>query len=53
MLLEEDEYEYKYIDIYQELEDTAYKQRTYIKKQNNKIIFVTNIKEEASYLLNK
>ena len=53
MLLEEDEYEYKYIDIYQELEDTAYKQRTYIKKKGNKIIFETNIKEEAFYLLNR
>lgn len=53
MLLEEDEYEYKYIDIYQELEDTAYKQRTYIKKKDNKIIFETSIKEEVSYLLNR
>lgn len=52
MLLEEYEYEYKYIDIYQELEDTAYRQRTYIKKKDKQMIFETSIIENGTYLLN-
>lgn len=52
VLLEEDGYEYKYIDIYQKLDDTAYRQRTYIEKKDNQIIFETSIKEDATYLLN-